>query len=382
MGGQRVLVTGIGTFWGGRTAQVIEQDPSVEVVVGLDTRAPTVPLERTEVVRADSSYSILSRLVRATEVDTILHTHLEVDSTTIGSRALHETNVIGTMNLLAAAGRPGSSVRKVVLKSSTLVYGSSPKDPYFFPRRTPTARGPARTRVERSLLEVEGYLSDFADDHPDVVVSRLRFSNVLGPDLDTPLSKALRLPVAPEIFGFDPRLQFTHQDDVLGALCFTAAPRRAGNLQRRRRRDRCTWSDVCRLVGRRRVPITPLGTGLAAGTLRRLGIVDLPLEAAEPAALRPGRRQPPLPGRRLPLPLHVGRHGGGLRPQPPAPLRRRRPLAGLPLRPRRGGLLPPFPGRGEPTEPKGRVPRRVIAPRRRRSSIRPWRSATWWCGTW
>jgi 1-acyl-sn-glycerol-3-phosphate acyltransferase len=48
-------------------------------------------------VRADSSYSILSRLVRATEVDTVLHTHLEVDSTTIGSRALHETNVIGTM---------------------------------------------------------------------------------------------------------------------------------------------------------------------------------------------------------------------------------------------------------------------------------------------
>ena len=55
MGGQRILVTGVGTFWGGRTAQIIEQDPGVEVVVGLDTRAPTVPLERTEVVRADSS---------------------------------------------------------------------------------------------------------------------------------------------------------------------------------------------------------------------------------------------------------------------------------------------------------------------------------------
>ena len=76
-GGQRILVTGVGTFWGGRTAQVIEQDPSVEVIVGLDTRAPTVPLERTEVVRADSSYSILSRLVRATEVDTIRRTELK-----------------------------------------------------------------------------------------------------------------------------------------------------------------------------------------------------------------------------------------------------------------------------------------------------------------
>jgi UDP-glucose 4-epimerase len=283
--GMRVLVTGIGTFWGGRAAQIIERDPSVEIIVGLDTRAPTVPLERTEVVRADSSYSILSRLVQATEIDTVLHTHLEVDSTTIGSRALHETNVIGTMNLLAAAGAPGSSVRKVVLKSSTLVYGSSPRDPYFFSEDAGRS-GRAHTRVERSLLEVEGYLSDFADDHPDVVVTRLRFSNVLGPDLDTPLSKALRLALVPEIFGFDPRLQFTHQDDVLGALCFTARHDVPG-IFNVAGDGTLTWSDVCRIVGRRRVPISPLGTGVAAGALRRLGIVDLPLEVL--SLLRHGR---------------------------------------------------------------------------------------------
>jgi len=140
----RVLVPGIGTFWGGRLAQVVERDPRVEVVVGLDSRSPAVPLERTEVVRADSSYSILSRLVRATEVDTILHTHLEVDSTTTGSRAMHETNVIGTMNLLAAAGAPGTSVRKMVVKSSTLVYGSGVRDPNTFREEMGRSR-PGRT---------------------------------------------------------------------------------------------------------------------------------------------------------------------------------------------------------------------------------------------
>jgi UDP-glucose 4-epimerase len=44
---------------------------------------------------------------------------------------------------------------------------------------------------------------------------------------------------------------------------------------------------VCRIAGRRRVPITPLGTGVAAGALRRLGIVDLPLEVL--SLLRFGR---------------------------------------------------------------------------------------------
>ena len=117
--GRRVLVTGLGTFWGGRVAQALEADPDVDVIVGLDRVEPKVPLERTEFVQADENYSILSRIVQATRVDTILHTFLVVDSTSMSSRHLHETNVIGTMNLLAAAGAAGSTVRNVVVKSST-----------------------------------------------------------------------------------------------------------------------------------------------------------------------------------------------------------------------------------------------------------------------
>ena len=128
----RVLVTGLSTYWGGRVAQELERRPDVEVVVGVDTRDPRIPLERTEFVRTDSSYSILARIVAATQVDTILHTHLIVDSTRASGRTLHEINVIGTMSLLAAAGASGSPVRKVVLKSSGLVYGAAKTDPYFF----------------------------------------------------------------------------------------------------------------------------------------------------------------------------------------------------------------------------------------------------------
>src|SRR3954454_5852386 len=106
--GRRVLITGLGTFWGGRVAQALEADPEVEMIVGLDIEEPKVELQRTEYVRADQSYSILSRIVKATEVDTILHTFLVVDSTHMSGRKLHEINVIGTMNLLAAAGKPGS----------------------------------------------------------------------------------------------------------------------------------------------------------------------------------------------------------------------------------------------------------------------------------
>ena len=62
----RVLVTGLGTFWGSHLAQQLEQIADVEMIVGLDTEPPRLPLERTEFVRADSNYSILDRIVRAT----------------------------------------------------------------------------------------------------------------------------------------------------------------------------------------------------------------------------------------------------------------------------------------------------------------------------
>jgi UDP-glucose 4-epimerase len=281
----RILVTGLGTFWGSRLAQQLEQIEGVESIVGLDTHPPRLPLERTEFVRADSNYSILDRIVRATRVDTILHTHLIVDSTEISDRALHEINVIGTMNLLAAAGAAGSPVRKVIVKSSTLMYGSNFKDPYFFRETMPRTR-PPRTRVERSLLDAAAFVRDFAIDNPHMTVTKLRFSNVLGDDIVTTLSNALRLPVVPEIFGYDPRLQFTHEDDVTGALLH-ATTHDVPGIYNIAGDGALPWSEVCTIVGKRRFALPPILTSWMAEPLRVMRIVDLPPEVL--SLLRYGR---------------------------------------------------------------------------------------------
>ena len=52
--------------WPGRPARS-KPTPSVDVIVGLDRDEPTVELERTEYVRSDESYSILTRIVKADE---------------------------------------------------------------------------------------------------------------------------------------------------------------------------------------------------------------------------------------------------------------------------------------------------------------------------
>lgn len=272
-GPRRVLVTGLGTFWGGRVAQALEADPDVEVIVGLDTTEPTVELERTEYVRVDANYSILSRIVKATEVDTIVHTFLVVDPTQMSKRAMHEVNVIGTMNLFAAASGAESTVRNVLVKSSTVIYGCAPEDPVWFTEETPRSR-PARRPVERSVEAVERYVRDFAEDNPHVNVSLLRFSNVIGDEIRTPLTRALRLPVVPSLFGFDPRFQFVHEDDVVRAMIFALRNQLPG-VYNVAGDGLLPWSEVATICGKRTVPLPPVASGLFRAPLRLFGI-DLP----------------------------------------------------------------------------------------------------------
>jgi UDP-glucose 4-epimerase len=276
--GHRVLVTGLGTFWGSRAALALEQDPDVDVIIGLDTEPPQIELERTEFVRVDENYSILTRIVDAAAIDTIIHTFLVVNSNTVHSRRMHEINVIGTMNLFAAASAAGSNVRRVVVKSSSLVYGSSAKDPVWF-SEDDARTSPARTKVERSLLQVEDYVADFAKDNPHVAVSLLRFSNVLGPTIVTPLSEALTLPVVPALFGFDPRFQFVHEDDVVRAMQFVL-DREASGIFNVAGDGLLPWSEVAALCSKRTLPLSPWLTQAAALPLRMLGW-DCPPETVE-----------------------------------------------------------------------------------------------------
>lgn len=269
-----MLVTGLGSFWGGRVAQALEADPSVDVIVGLDTTEPTVELERTEYVRVDANYSILARIVRAAQVDTILHTFLVMDPTQMSRREMHEINVIGTMNLFAAASAPGSTVRNVVVKSATLIYGCSAKDPTWFGEEA-VASQPPQSTVEQNLEQVESYVRDFADDNPHVSVSLLRFSNVIGQEIETPLTRALSLPMVPSILGFDPRFQFVHEDDVVSSIQYVLRTDLNG-IYNVAGDGQLPWSEVAAICGKRTFPLPPFGANTLLWPIRRTGLIDLP----------------------------------------------------------------------------------------------------------
>ncbi|TDD63117.1 NAD-dependent epimerase/dehydratase family protein [Kribbella antibiotica] len=211
------MVTGVSRDAGARCARRLADDPSIGTVLGIDVVPPRAELGRVRFVRADIRNPVIAKVIAAEGVDTVVHTGVVATPGSAGGRSsMKEINVIGTMQLLAACQKaPG--VAKLVVKSSTTVYGAGPRDPAMFTEEM-APRAIAQTGLSKDAVEVEGYVRGFARRRPDVCVTTLRMANWIGPKTDSPMTRYFGLPVVPTVFGYDARLQFLHEDDGIEAI--------------------------------------------------------------------------------------------------------------------------------------------------------------------
>jgi UDP-glucose 4-epimerase len=215
--GRVVLVTGVSRYLGGRFARLLTAEPGIDRVIGVDVVPPRRDLGEVRFVRADIRNPVIAKVIAGEQVDTVVH--MNVIATPAGSAervSMKEINVIGTMQLLAACQK-APTVSALVVKSSSVVYGSSPRDPAMFTEEMDPRRAP-RSGFSKDSVEVEGYVRGFARRRCDVRVVMLRCANLLGPSIETAMSRYFSMPVVPTVLGFDPRLQFCHEDDALAAL--------------------------------------------------------------------------------------------------------------------------------------------------------------------
>lgn len=268
---RRVLITGLSTYWGGRLALALEQDPSIEAIIGIDRRPPKVPLERTEFVQVADAHSLIRRIVEGAEIDTVVDTRLVLDPLITTPKRAHENNVIGTMNILTACSAEGSPVRKLVVRSSTRYYGIHQDDPAFFTEEMRRPHPPRRL-LDRDICEVEDALRQFRERNPQTTVTVLRFATALGPDVRSAWQRYLSAPVWPGLLGFDPRVQFIHEDDM--AHCLEHAVRfDLDGVYNCAADGVLALSEAASLLGTHIAPILPpAGTGTALRLLARAGV--------------------------------------------------------------------------------------------------------------
>lgn len=272
MAARRILITGVSNALGARLARVLSDDPAVERVIGLDTRTPPPGLhERITFVRSDVRSPELAGLLRQAGVDTIVHNDIvqfpEPERT---ARMLHDINVIGTLQLLAAAERL-PTVRTLVVRGSAAVYGSSASAPAFF-TEDHTVRGWAAagsTRFQRDVLELEKLVETFARRHPEVTCTTLRLQPIVGIGTRSPIDALFRAPVVLTAMGFDPRVQVLHADDAVGAMAAAVRAPVHGPVNIAGE-GVVSLSRALRRTGRRTIPVAPPLLGPVAGTLARV----------------------------------------------------------------------------------------------------------------
>jgi UDP-glucose 4-epimerase len=272
--GRRVVITGIASHWGVELARRLEREPEVDFIAGIDTTEPPGDLERTEFIEADIRNPVLTRILPVTEADTVVHCGiLWYPEPGKSARALHDINVIGTLQLLAACERT-PTLESLVVRSSAAIYGSEGAAPSFFTEDM-ARRYPLKTRFQRDIGELEGYFENFARRHSEVTCCLLRYQPEIGPGLDAPLVRYLTLPVVPTQLGFDPRLQFVHADDATGALLAAAKQPIRGPVNVAPQ-GTISLTKTLRLAGRPTLPVPHPLFGPMFGQLgRRLGAADL-----------------------------------------------------------------------------------------------------------
>lgn len=263
--GRSVLVTGLSRELAVSAARQFAARDDVDKVVGVDVQPPDGPLPGVKFVRADIRTPVIAKVIAVEDIDTVVH--LDLGPNVRGRGSVKELNVIGAMQLLAACQR-AETVKRLIVLSSTAVYGTSPRNPAMFTESS-TPRGGIQTGFGKDVTEAEGYIRGFARRRTDVSILVLRAVSMLDTRVETSFGPYLSNPVLPTALGFDPRLQFLHLDDAKAALQHGLSCDIAGTFNIAGD-GVILLSQLARRLGRPMLPLPPVGFGDAIRRVLKL----------------------------------------------------------------------------------------------------------------
>jgi len=209
--GERLLITGIA---GGQGRLIARRVGDLFEVAGVD-RLPWEGHPRYIRVHVlDLRRRKLEDIFRTERPTAVVHLafvrHFGADP-----QVRHEVNVVGTKHLLEYCATYG--VRRLVVLSSAYVYGALPENSHYMTEDAPL--NVSRTYPEvRDLAEVDTLCSAFLWRYPEIKTAILRPVNTLGHYVHSTVGRYLKLDYVPTILGFDPMMQFIHEDDVAEAV--------------------------------------------------------------------------------------------------------------------------------------------------------------------
>lgn len=210
-----IAITGLRGFAGGGLARRLLARGDGLRLVGLDVRRPFRLDERVRFHRVDltrpTADGAVAEVLAKERVEAVVHAAFRTDPSP-DTEQDHELDTIGSLHVMNACA--AARVKRLVVASSTMLYGPHPDNPNFLTESHPL-RGHPDAHAVRDRVEMEDLLAGWAERHPDTDVTVLRTCWTLGPTFWNRVVGYLSLPAVPVPLGYDPLLQLVHENDVL-----------------------------------------------------------------------------------------------------------------------------------------------------------------------
>lgn len=220
----KVLITGIAGGHGRLVARKLLQHPRRYRVSGIDREAWPRHPEGMRFHQVDVRKKGAENVIRTERPDVIVHFAL-IRHFGAHPATRHEVNVDGTRRLLEFAVRHG--VKQFIVFSSSYVYGALPENPSYMDESYPLSA--SRTYPEmRDLTEVDMLATAYLWQYPKMTITILRPVSVLGPHVHSAIGRYIRRPYVPTLIGFNPMLQFLHEEDMAEAIVVAIQKRARG----------------------------------------------------------------------------------------------------------------------------------------------------------
>ena len=247
---RRILITGSSGFYGRALVGAIRRTWPEAEILGLDVIAP-----RTDAPNQFEICDVTNPQLREWAVrfqpDTILHLAFVVNPMRDEER-MHQINVEGSRQLLAVAAELKPA--RLFVSSSATAYGAWPDNPVPMTEDQPLRARPDY-RYSSDKVQVEELLADYAQSHPETIVSWTRPCIIYGPGVSNFMTPLFTVPPVLTLPGGDnPPMQFVHLEDVADATIAILKSESKGPFNVAPP-DWVTIKDLAKMSGRMAVPV-------------------------------------------------------------------------------------------------------------------------------
>lgn len=243
---RNIAITGVSGYVGTRLLDSLDRNEGVGKIIGIDKEEPRVKPAKLTFYRQDIRQPF-GDIFEGNKVTTAVHLAFILRPTRQYSLA-REIDIGGMNNLIAACRQAG--VRHLIYLSSHTTYGAHADNPVPTTEESPLWPVPG-FQYSGDKIETERILRESGLSSGSTTVTILRSCPVMGPNAIGTATTIMFQPwLMVGVTGYDPPMQFVHEDDLVDLLALLIDSPRAG-IFNVAGNEALRYSDVAGILGKK-----------------------------------------------------------------------------------------------------------------------------------